>query len=461
MNTTFRWDNLLEFIDAQRVIPILGPDLLVGSVNGREMTLHRYLAECLAEVYGIAAHEIPEDNALNFVVCCFLEQNKGRREEIYPEINRIIKRGAFTVPEPLRKLARIRHFKLFVTTTFDSLLEQALATERPGDASAIEVLTYSPNDPRDLGCELEKVPGPIVYHLFGKVSPSPDYVITEEDTLEYLYGLQRERPETLFDEFKRNHLLIIGSSFPDWLARFFIRIAKGERLFSMERQRLEIVADSQVFGKREDKNLVLFLDHFSYGTRIFGEGGAIEFVNELSTRYEKLHPPGEGPTPLPDVPSEARIARESPLIFLSYASQDLEITKKIRDALTQVGWDVWFDKRKLEGGDHFGQKIEDGINTCVLFLPIISTTTQRRKEGYFRDEWLLAAERLRRFSDQATWVIPIAIDDTAEKGADIPKIFVELELQWIRLAGGRPTTEFTSRMTDLLRQERKRQKGMK
>src|SRR5206468_10281930 len=132
------------------------------------------------------------------------DQNK--REEIYPTINRIVKDGALTVPEPLRKLARIRHFKLFVTTTFDSLLEQALSQERPEEPT--RVLTYSPKDPQDLEPDWGEAQGQIVYHLLGKVSPSADYVITEEDTLEYFYGMQRDWPEILFDEFKGSHLLI-------------------------------------------------------------------------------------------------------------------------------------------------------------------------------------------------------------------------------------------------------------
>ena len=460
MNKAFLWDNLLEYIEGQLVIPILGPELLLTRVDGRDVMLHRYLAERLAAEFRIASNDLPEDDTLNFVVCRVLDDNNDP-EAIYPAVNRIIRGSRLTVPEPLLKLARIRHFKLFITTTFDSLLEQALTQERPESASPTQVITYSPEDPQDLEPEWQNSQGAIVYHLLGKVSASPDYVITEEDTLEYFHGMQKERPEILFDTLREKHLLIIGSSFPDWLARFFIRIAKGDPLPSSQRRRFEFVVDRRVHGQREDKNLVLFLDHFSSSTRIFEEGGAIDFVNELSARYEKLHPPGEVAAPLPAVPPEAGVQSRAPLLFLSYASEDLETAKTIRDALTQLGWDVWFDKRKLEGGDHYGQKIEEGINNCALFLPIISATTQRRRIGYFREEWLLAAERLRQVSDRATWVIPIAIDDTPEKGADIPEIFEKLELQWLRLPSGKPTPEFTKRLENLLREEIKRQKGIK
>ena len=63
------------------------------------------------------------------------------------------------------------------------------------------------------------------------MSASPDYVITEEDTLEFFTSMQAEskRPNVLLDELKSSHLLLIGNTFPDWLTRFFIRIAKSGR----------------------------------------------------------------------------------------------------------------------------------------------------------------------------------------------------------------------------------------
>jgi hypothetical protein len=71
-----------------------------------------------------------------------------------------------------------------------------------------------------------------VYHLFGKLSSQPDYVITDEDLLEFLYHMQSKTvaAEHLFDALRDNHLLFIGCSFPDWLSRFLLRIAKSRQL---------------------------------------------------------------------------------------------------------------------------------------------------------------------------------------------------------------------------------------
>jgi len=102
---------------------------------------------------------------------------------------------------------------------------------------------------------------------------------------------ESKRPSVLLDELKSSHLLLIGNTFPDWLARFFIRIAKSGRL-SLQREELEVIADRRV---RTEPGLVLFLKNFSYRTQIFEQGNAAEFVQELAARYAARHPAGSNP----------------------------------------------------------------------------------------------------------------------------------------------------------------------
>ena len=80
-------------------------------------------------------------------------------------------------------------------------------------------------------------------------------------------------------------------------------------------------------------------------------------------------------------------------VFLSYASQDAEAAKRICEALSAAGIEVWFDQSELRGGDAWDQTIRQRIHDCHLFLPVISANTERRDEGYFRSEWRLAVER--------------------------------------------------------------------
>ena len=45
------------------------------------------------------------------------------------------------------------------------------------------------------------------------------------------------------------------------------------------------------------------------------------------------------------------MAEDTKAIFLSYASQDAVIARRIADALRSAGLDVWFDQSELRGGD--------------------------------------------------------------------------------------------------------------
>ena len=95
----------------------------------------------------------------------------------------------------------------------------------------------------------------MVFHLFGKLSAVPDYAVTEEDTLEFIHSLQNEtkRPQRLFDELNQAHLFIVGCSVTEWLARFFLRISRRDRLL-LARGKTDIVADARV---RDDAGLML------------------------------------------------------------------------------------------------------------------------------------------------------------------------------------------------------------
>jgi hypothetical protein len=132
--------------------------------------------------------------------------------------------------------------------------------------------------------------------------------------------------------------------------------------------------------------------------------------------------------------------RPAPSVFLSYASEDREAAKAIRDALPALGLEVWYDESALGGGDVWDQKIRGQIRECDFFMPLISAQTEARHEGYFRREWRLAVERTLDMADDHVFLLPIVIDDTVESGARVPERF--LTVQWMRLPGGQPTPAF-------------------
>ena len=439
------WEDLLSFIEERRVIPIVGPELLQVTTDRGPRLLLDWVAEKLAVRLNVATSELPERFTLNDVVCWFLAAH-GRREEAYVRLRSLLKDAPFEPSPVLRHLAAITDFDLFVTTTFDSLLERAINLERFGGSPSTEVLSYAPNRVTDLPAERERLSRPVVYHLFGKLSASPTYVISDEDLLEFICALQNESlvPERLFNELEHNHLLFIGGHFTNWLARLFLRMAKRRRL-SDPRDVGEILADDHTAG---DDRLVAFLQQVSVRTRVYA--GAERFVEELHTRWERRRqgaPESVSPAPLRFLPP----AREMPdgAVFISYAREDLPAVQQIKAGLEAAGVVTWFDMDRLEAGDDYDRKIRRNVSQCSYFVPVISATTQRRVEGYFRREWSYALDRARNMAEGALFILPVSLDATNAADARVPEKFRALHVT--QLAGGQVTPDFAQRLAELMR----------
>ena len=135
-------------------------------------------------------------------------------------------------------------------------------------------------------------------------------------------------------------------------------------------------------------------------------------------------------------------------VFLSYASQDAEAAKRICEALRAAGVEVWFDQSELVGGDQWDAKIRGQIGSCALFMPIISANTQARREGYFRIEWKLAAQRTHAMADGTPFLLPLLIGGTRDAEALVPAEFKSV--QWTKLPGGETPPAFCARVKQLL-----------
>jgi hypothetical protein len=423
---------LLDYIAEGTVIPIIGPELGVVQHEDRELTLYQYIAEQLAE-----REHLTSDPSLSLEQVVALYTRNKPVERVYPLIKRIVEGRSFAAPKPLIKLASIAKFQLFVTTTFDSLLTQALNQVRFGGADRTRQIAYAPNLPvkQDLDPGWQLGRDPIVVHLLGRLASSPTYVVTEEDTLEFLYALQENegrRPQTLFDELKNKHLLLLGCSFPDWLSRFFIRLAKRDRLSA--KRSMEVVADSKTRG---DGSLALFLDCFSTQTRVF-TGTAVEFVDRLLEVWQKRY--GSSPSFAQSPAAEPEAERMPPgAVFISYASEDREAAERLCDGLSEVT-DVWLDRQVLKAGEDYDHSIRWSIGRCSLFVPLISRNATRRWEGYFHREWNLAVDRLRGMAAGTQFVVPVIIDDTPINAEGVNDEFWRYHAA--RLPDGQVTEEF-------------------
>lgn len=282
------WEDLLNFVEEKRVIPIVGPELVAVPTDRGPENLYGWLARSLATRLALPPARDGAWPTLNDVVVRHLA-NRGRREDVYTRIRTILRETTFPPPPALLKLAAITDFNLFVSTTFDSLLEDAINAARFDGLKSAEVVAYTPSKLVDLPVEREFLQRPLVYHLMGRLSAAPTYVISDEDVLEFVCALQTPHyaPQKLFGELEHNHLLLLGGGFSDWLTRLFLRIAKRRRL-SEPRDFGEVLADAHA---PQEPGLVFFLQQVSSRTRLF-TGGAESFVDELHRRWMARRQPG-------------------------------------------------------------------------------------------------------------------------------------------------------------------------
>lgn len=443
-NTERLWGQLLAFIEVGRVIPIIGPELLMLDINGEMTLLYTYLAKELAKQLQINFN--PADT-LNIVACRYLSQG-GQREDIYPELKRVMPPlSQIKLPEALIKLAEIKPLKLFVTTSFDPLLVYALNQIRYGGQEKTQVLAFSPESNNDLPMASEKLDRTTVFHLFGKLTAVPEYAVTDEDVLEFMHSLQSKtsQPEKLFDALTKQNLIAVGFPSSDWLGRFFVRIGKKERLVISSGKTDFLVGDQLC----NETKLAEFLEHFSLRTKVFPMA-SIEFINELHRRWIEIHPS----TQQPEETTGSNIDvdnMKTGAVFLSYASEDRSAVVLIRDALEQAGIDVWFDRNPdaLRVGEKYDAKIKSNIDLCSLFIPIISQNTLTQNARYFRTEWNHALDLAVRYPENKRFILPVSIDGTTYKASAVPEKF--RPLHWEQIQGGQTHEGFIKEIKDLYR----------
>src|SRR5688500_12870178 len=366
------WRQLLSLLKEGQVIPVVGQDVVTVETEDGRRTLNEYLARKVEVLLEMKPADSSRNPALHEVACRYLETAGDRQiGDIYWAVKEALGERPLPIPDALRKLAAIEPFTLYVSTTFDDLLQRAIDEVRFRGQPRTQTFTYSPERVQDLPSPIARLNTPAVYHLLGRLSAVPDFVVTEEDTLEFVHSLQSEnrRPNQLLDELRTHSLLLIGSGFSDWLMRFFLRITKKDRLL-LARSKTDVVVDARV---RDDASLADFLRTFSAQTKVFS-GGALEFIDELSSRWDEQRTAPEEGGWKPE--AEAATGREpDDAIFVSYASEDRPLAERLVAELRAAGLPVWFDKAGgLQGGDDYEREIQSRIRKASLFVPLLSRT---------------------------------------------------------------------------------------
>lgn len=295
-------------------------------------------------------------------------------------------------------------FSLILTTNQDNLLTRALKEAGKDPIVCRYNLRGDKRDNPEIG-----LPGspqsPLVFHLFGDAQEPASLVLSENDLLDFLIAIVSERPplpNSLVHALKRvgQSFLFVGFGIKNWYLRILLKILV--RVLELNRTG-ETIATEPLRGlsQYDREQTVLF---YRRGTHIEVEDTDIPaFLNELSRRIA-----AEGGIVEQAVPVGPR-----PRVFISYAREDNDLAVKVFDTLQKSGFEPWFDKESLSGGDLWNERILEELGatdfTLVLYTPALCAKT----DSYVNKEINLA--RQRALNVRGSFLIPL---QTAEIAAE-------------------------------------------
>ena len=435
-----QWRSLLRDIHAGQVLPVIGPELVTAPLpDGRQVPLYEHLAAELVRRLGITipAGQTP---VLNEVVCAALLAGCSSRE-LYDELRELIDNLSVPLPQALLDLASITDFGLFISTTFDPLMSRVLQQVRPGFLPDRNSIDFHPSRPCDLP---QSPPNPFLFHILGTHNTYPDFVVWEEDYIEYVCGLLRSQDNlrVLFDHLRNRDLLLIGSPFNDWIVRLFLRVAKGKRFSEPRDQgRIDYVADDP--GSISSPTIFFFERHVG-STRII-PGDPRAFAGELARQWRGRFA-GDGPDDFVQ-----RMSEDMPrgAVFISYSRDDRPAAAELTRGLMATGIPVWMDQGRLSAGENYARSLEHAVkNDASFFISLISQATEHDPDRYVHRERAWAAQR---HVDGFVYYIPVVIDDLPRVEHE-PAVFDSVHREY--LPGGIVTPAFANRIHKLISEYR-------
>jgi TIR domain len=438
------WDDLLGHIRQRVLVPVVGPDVTVVNVGHNQQTLSALIGQRLAEKYELTVS--PGMVTMSEAVAGFLrERGRDEVERLYRVINDIIVELDPAPGDALRDLAAITDLRLFVTTTPDRLLAQAMNNVRFQGRRATRELTFSPSQSTSVQSRDSQPAAPtdtVILSLFGQAASLPQYAIHDEDRLEWLHALLSDAaslPDWVAYKLKQQPILFVGCEIPDWIGRFLLRMSSDMRL-SLERKQFFFVGSLT----SQEPSLSNFFATYCRKAQVQQlDMAPTDFVAELRKRWEARRPEGDGPPP-PDG-----------TIFISYMREDADAAGQLADAITRLGGDVWLDTRRIRPGDTWKRETEAAIRKTIrLFIAVISANTEREEEGYVFKEWNLAVERSLSIP-RRRFIVPVIVDEKYEPSRyqQIPDDFGPLDFG--HAPAGKPDEDLLAMLTDEIRAMRR------
>jgi len=423
----YDWDELLDFITEKKLVPVLGKEMYAYREEGKIFPIDSFLSRKILELHKINDYTTSSlAEAVNYLEI----EKRVKPMDIIRKLKSIVKEINFELPA-LDQFLKISDLSYFINTAvYNNVLEKIITDSRRQPVTSIN---FSLNETFPDCPEPDKLTSPFVFNVFGSLLNTVDPALSEEDMLEYTgsFNEKMSKATNIINALKNKHLLFIGCSFPDWMVRFALRLLSSEPMHEWGSKRTIIIVNDPT-QQRTDLNE--FLKNYDVVTY---EGGTAAFVNELHTQWKKRNPnagPGKS-------------------IFLSYTRADTAAVESMKQGIEQLGnITCWYDKRELEPGDDWREKIVVNIRKADLFMPLISANSLEHEDGYVQKEWLQGTNEWifrNAAKTEGKYLVPVVIDESKLYSDKISKHF-DPKINITKVPEGKPNTEFLDDIKKIL-----------
>jgi hypothetical protein len=426
LQTEIDWEELLGNISDGTVIPIIGNEMYKFDLNGEYVIIDNYLASKLQQEQNIK----PATSMSLVETISYLEkENNIPVNKIIRRLKEMVEEVKFEFPL-LKSLLKIKQLNFFTNTTvYNLLFEKNVKAVRGQDVVSIDFSIRSKFPDVE---DMEHLTVPHVFNVFGSFK-SADPALHEEEMLEFTASFKERMNDNainILDALKNKTLLFLGCSHPDWLIRFFLRVLSNERVNDWLKRPSKIIVVNDLSADRQKQ-----IDFFRNYNAITYEGNTNEFVQELSTNWNKQNPEAVKPK----------------MVFLSYTQKDVQAVENLKVALMNINnVTCWYDKEKLFSGDNFEFTIISNIRNADLFIPLISQNSLT-EDKYVLDEWAKAdaVSKFREMDGKSErYLMPIVIDNADLNNNIVRKYYPQLSIEPV--PEGKADEAFISRLKNVL-----------
>jgi len=381
------WDEIIFNIAEDNCILMLGPDASLEKSGSKKIPTSRLLSLELAKQSVIKSTiqkwKIKPDNLTQVSLAYTLERKAGK-SKLLQKVQAFYKERADHTNEVFNNLADLP-FSVTITTTPDKMFSNAL--KKTGKEPFEEFYNYK-GDETDIPYDY-CVKNPLVFNLYGSVDDSHSLILTEDDVLDFLVAITDKNPPVpseILTELRNNEktILFVGFGFENWYLRILLRILQIENkespsyaLENMNSENIDIL-----------HNMIIYYGHSNFKIQVCNYD-IDKFAVELKARFAKAYP--EKMAGFETAKKKEAVGKESTTskkgkgknnisanVFISYASEDEKIAKKVHDELIKCGANPWWDKKKLRGGDDWDSMIEERLQDSDYMIIIISDNLHKK-----------------------------------------------------------------------------------